>query len=121
MDSQTHEASLDWAAGKESEITAKLKKARRKEKKRHKLAESQLIPTTATETVIAKLTLKGKAVAPVTKKPEKFPADASAQKATTGDKKRKMSVVGDKGLKKQVASKNVPPVKKTCHRSSEQL
>lgn len=123
LDSQTHEAPLDWAADKESEIAAKQKKARRKELKKQKLADSQSTPMTATGAAVAKPTPRGRAVALATKKPEKVPADASAPKATTGGKKRKMSVVGDKGPKKQVASTNpasassgnvktVPPVKR---------
>lgn len=122
-DTQTQEISLDWADDKESEIAAKQRKARRKELKKQKLAESQSQPTTATKTMIAKSALKDRTAASASKKSGKALAKATASNAIIVGKKRKNSAVEDKGPKKRIASTNpisassgnvktVPPVKR---------
>lgn len=100
-------ATFDWVADKESELAGKDKKARRKEKKKQKLAESQPKPTAAKPEIVETAPKGKKPEAQAIKKSPKAAAPADATKTKPGGQKRK-NTADEEEAKKRLASQKGP-------------
>lgn len=98
---------LDWAGEKESEIAGKEKKARRKEKKKQKLAEGEP-KQTGHKPEKAKTETKATMEAQAPKKVAKSPAGPAPTSAKSGGHKRKIDAEEEAAAKKRMASQQPP-------------